>query len=178
MSTAVTPQDLRRAFGLFATGVTVVTAVSPKGEPVGITANSVTSVSLDPPLLLWCLASRSTSIPAFVPGAAFAVHVLAGHQAEVALHFARLGGSKFEVDAFWRTCPTPPEIAEAVACFACRVDSVFPGGDHQIIVGRVVDVATRELPPLVFQGSRFGSFERQVGSDLIDVWGESYDAWM
>jgi len=174
----MTPQDLRRAFGLFATGVTVVTAVSPQGEPVGITANSLTSVSLDPPLLLWCLANRSTSIPAFFPGAAFAVHVLAGHQAEVALHFARTGGSKFEVDASWRARPTPPEIAGAVACFACRVDSVFPGGDHQIIVGRVDGVATRELPPLVFQGGRFGRFEPQVGSGMIDVWGEPYDAWM
>jgi len=97
LSTSYTQRDLRDAFGLFATGVTVVTAVRPGGEPVGVTANSFTSVSLEPPLLLWCLASVSSGVAAFTHGAPFAVHVLSHHQNELARHFARRAHEKFEL---------------------------------------------------------------------------------
>src|SRR3984957_20955816 len=89
VSTSFTQRQLRDAFGEFATGVTVITAVRPDGEPVGITANSFSSVSLEPPLLLWCLSNNSSGAVAFGPGAAFAVHVLSHEQREMAVHFAR-----------------------------------------------------------------------------------------
>ena len=98
MKGGLSHRELRDVFGAFATGVTVVTAVRPDGEPVGMTANSFTSVSLDPPLILWCLADQSTSLPAFAPGAPFAVHVLGHEQRDLALHFARRGREKFDVD--------------------------------------------------------------------------------
>lgn len=175
---AAKPQDLRRVFGLFTTGVTVVTGVSESIEPVGVTANSVTSVSLDPPLLLWCLANKSGSLSAFKLGAAFAVHVLAAHQKDIALHFARAGGAKFEVDAWWRAHPEPPIIAEALARIGCRVESLYAGGDHTIIVGRVEALDSRNDAPLAFQGSRFGRFEPSAGDGEMNVWSNLSDHWM
>ena len=105
---ALSPRALRDAFGAFATGVTVVTAVRPDGEPVGVTANSFASVSLAPPLVLWSLANTSLSMAAFALGAPFAINILADGQRDLAMHFARSGKDKFDVDAAWRMSPAPP----------------------------------------------------------------------
>ncbi len=171
-------RELRRIFGLFTTGVTVVTAVSPGPEPVGVTANSVTSVSLDPPLLLWCLANKSSSLGAFLLDASFAVHILEEHQADIALHFARSGRAKFEVDSWWRSHPTPPVIDGALARIECRVEALHPGGDHTIIVGRVLAMSSRNAQPLAFHASRFGKFAPQRDAVNVDVWSDPRDAWM
>lgn len=170
---AFSQRDLRDAFGAFATGVTVVTAVRPDGEPVGMTANSLTSVSLEPPLLLWCLATASTSVAAFFPGAPFAVHVLSHNQMDIALHFARRAREKFEVDRHWRTNPHPPHVAEALCRFECRVHALHPAGDHVIIVGEVVALHRRAGAPLAFHAGRFGSFAADKGTPKVDVW----DSW-
>ena len=156
---AFDPRELRRAFGLFATGVTVITAVGPDQEPVGITANSLASVSLDPPLLLWCIANKSSNLPAFIPGRAFAVHVLAESQRDMALHFAKSGRTKFEVDSSWRLKPYPPRIAGALARFDCAVESVLSAGDHSIVLGRIANFESGQVAPLLFHGSQFGRFE-------------------
>ena len=95
MSRPIEPRELRDAFGTFATGVTVITARRPDGEPIGVTANSFASVSLSPPLALWCIARDSPSVQAFVEGANFAVHVLTAAQHDVALRFATRGGEKY-----------------------------------------------------------------------------------
>lgn len=163
-------RELRDAFGTFATGVAVITAVRPDGEPVGVTANSLTSVSLDPPLLLWCLANASASVPAFEVGAHFAVHVLSYEQRDLALHFARRNREKFEVDHHWRSKPHPPQLAEAVCRFDCRVQSVNPGGDHLIIVGQVTGFHRHPGAPLAFHAGRFGSFTADSNSPAVDVW--------
>jgi flavin reductase (DIM6/NTAB) family NADH-FMN oxidoreductase RutF len=170
-------RELRRVFGLFTTGVTVVTAVGPGPEPVGVTANSVTSVSLDPPLILWCLANKSTSLGAFGPGAPFAIHILAAHQADIALHFARSGRSKFEVDDWWRSHPSPPDVDGALARIECRVDALHGGGDHTIIVGAVTGLQARAAAPLVFHASRFGRFERDCGAGEADAVSQARDVW-
>ena len=138
LSTSFTQRQLRDAFGEFATGVTVVTAVRPDGEPVGVTANSFSSVSLEPPLLLWCLSNNSSGAVAFAPGAHFAVHVLSHEQRELAVHFARRTADKFEVDQHWRANPQPPHLEGALCRFDCRVHAVHPGGDHLIVVGEVL----------------------------------------
>ena len=96
MSSEFTVRELRDAFGQFGTGVTVITAVGPRGEPVGITANSLTSVSLDPPLLLWCLANKSSSTGAFAWQRRFNVHFLAEDQEDLAMQYARPSHEKFE----------------------------------------------------------------------------------
>lgn len=173
----MTLRELRDAFGTFATGVTVVTAVRPDGEPVGVTANSFTSLSLDPPLVLWCLSNRSTSVPAFARGAAFSVHVLGQDQSELASHFARRGREKFEVDFQWRREPRPPDIAGALCRFDCRVQALEPGGDHWIVVGEVTSVTRREGGPLVFHAGRFGRFVADPGSRAEEAWKSLHGEW-
>jgi len=177
LSTSYTQRDLRDAFGLFATGVTVVTAVRPDGEPVGVTANSFTSVSLEPPLLLWCLAAGSSAAPAFTHGAPFAVHVLSHHQLELALHFARRTQEKFDVDHHWRSKPHPPHLAEALCRFDCRVHAVHAGGDHLIIVGEVLGIACAPGTPLAFHAGRFGNFSADRGIGKVDIWEGLEDHW-
>lgn len=164
-------------FGLFTTGVTIVTGVNGEGEPVGVTANSVTSVSLDPPLILWCLASGSRNLGAFAMGVRFAVHVLAEHQALVALNFARSGASKFQGDGCARRHPEPPTIDEALARMVCRVVALHAAGDHMIIVGHVDTFEASEAPPLVFQSSRFGRFVPAAGAGADEPWRLFVDMW-
>ena len=171
-------RELRRVFGLFTTGVTVVTAVNPGPEPVGVTANSVTSVSLDPPLILWCLANKSSSLAAFTIDAPFAIHILAANQADIALHFARAGHAKFEVDEWWRTHPVPPQIDGALARMECRVSDLHRGGDHTIIVGRIEAISTRSASPLAFHASRFGRFTADPAGGDVEVWPDPRGAWM
>ncbi|HEY0942562.1 MAG TPA: flavin reductase family protein [Steroidobacter sp.] len=164
--------ELRRAFGLFATGVTVVTGMNAQGQPVGVTANSMTSVSLDPPLLLWCLANKSGSLGAFALDSPFAVHVLSESQADVALHFARSGSNKFAADVA-RDETKPPVIDAALARITCRVVALHAAGDHTIILGQVDAVESRNTPPLLFHASRFGRFspaQDEPWSLLVDMW--------
>jgi len=172
-------RELRDAFGLFATGVTVVTAVSPDGEPVGLTANSFTSVSLEPPLLLWCVANSSSSRHAFPVEAPFAVHILAHDQRDLALHFARRSHEKFDTDAQWRANPFPPQVADVLCRFECRVHSSHPAGDHLIIVGEVTAITRQRTGgALAFLSGRFGSFHADRGSPHVDVWHSWRDEWV
>ncbi len=177
MSTAFSERELRDAFGLFATGVTVVTAVRPDGTPVGVTANSFSSVSLQPPLLLWCLANGSSAVPAFAHGAPFSVHILAHHQLELALNFARRAHEKVEVDREWRNRPQPPQLADALCRFDSRVHAVHAGGDHLIIVGEVLRIACAPGTPLAFHAGRFGNFSADRGVGKVDIWEGLDDHW-
>lgn len=170
-------RELRDVFGTFATGVTVVTAVRPDGEPVGVTANSFTSVSLDPPLILWCLSLKSTSIAAFSPHAPFAVHVLANDQRDLALHFARTGRERFDIDPYWRTNPHPPRIAGVLSRMECRVHGVFPGGDHWIIVGEVFAMERESGDPLAFHAGRFGRFTLEPSVSEAEAWRTLHCEW-
>lgn len=177
MSTNYTQRDLRDAFGLFVTGVTVVTAVRPDGEPVGVTANSLTSVSLEPALLLWCLANGSSALPAFSQGGSFAVHILSHHQHELALHFARRTHDKFDIDRHWRSKPHPPHLADVLCRFDCKVYALHAGGDHLVIVGEVEGIARAPGTPLAFHGGRFGNFTADRGVGKLDVWEGLEDHW-
>lgn len=171
-------RELRDAFGTFATGVTVITAVRPEGDPVGTTANSFTSVSLDPPLLLWCLANSSASAAAFALGREFAVHVLAHDQRDLATHFARRLREKFEVDHHWRSNPHPPHLAGAVCRFDCKVHAQHEAGDHLIVMGEVIGIERHVGEPLVFQGGRFGGFSIDRGAPHVDFWESWRGEWL
>ena len=173
---SVTQAEFRKALGCFATGVTVIT-VDHEGEVHGMTANSLTSVSLDPPMLLWCLASSSPSIVAFEEGMKFAVHILAHHQGEFAKHFARRLREKFEVDRHWRSNPHPPHLANTLCRFDCSVHSVTQVGDHRIIVGQVFELTRHAGEPLVFHQGRFGSFTSDRGSPHVDPWDDWRGEW-
>jgi len=145
----------RNALGQFATGVTIVTTMDERSEPVGVTASSFNSVSLDPPLVLWSLAKTAHSMPAYQNSGGFNVHVLASHQSDMSNQFARPSDDKFAgVD--WTKCEAGfPLLPEYAALFRCKTHFQYEGGDHIIFVGEVIDFRTHDFPVLVFQGGRY-----------------------
>lgn len=156
----VAPLDLRGICSLFVTGVTVVTTLR-GDEPVGLTINSFTSVSLDPPLVLFCLHRNSSVRAPISETGLFTVNILAEGQDEVSRAFARLGGTRFpEVPLVTRTNNTPV-LAEALAHLDCRVINEMDGGDHVIVLGEVVDAGLlrHDEHPLTF----FRSELRRLG---------------
>ncbi len=152
---ALPAQDLRRALAQFATGVTVVTTRAPDGTPVGMTANSFASVSLDPPLVLWSLARSAASFTAFRQAAGFRVHVLAGDQLDVAKRFATRGVDKFTAGQWTYPDDGAPQLAGCVAWFDCETRSRHDEGDHVIFVGRIVAMGAPGGTPLIFHDSRY-----------------------
>ncbi|AXI47332.1 flavin oxidoreductase [Sulfitobacter sp. SK012] len=156
-----TTADLRRAFGRYGTGVTVVTTKTPTGL-VGMTANSFTSVSLDPALVLWSPATSSKRHDIFASAAGFCVHVLGADQLALAQHFATQGHDFETVD--WIEGPTgAPTLQGCLAAFHCETYAVHPAGDHSLILGHVKSAAMRENddPGLMFDRGRFGQFAPQ-----------------
>ena len=150
------PRGFRMALGAFATGVTVVTAMA-DGGPVGITANSFTSVSLDPPLVLWCPALASRRYAAFAAAQDFAIHVLSADQQTMADGFTRATQAFDDFD--WAPdAAGVPLIAGVAARFRCRLHALHPAGDHAIILGQVLSAMRTGHAPLVFHGGRFGGF--------------------
>lgn len=147
-------RTLRDALGCFATGVTVVTTLAPDGTPVGLTANSFTSVSLDPPLLLVCLHNNAASLPAFLAADHFAVNVLHIGQQPVSGRFATRGEDRFAATPCEEWESRVPIIRHSLASFECARHAVHEGGDHQILVGRVLRVRfePRRDPLLYFRG--------------------------
>lgn len=131
------PRALRDAFGAFLTGVTVVTAYGPDNKPLGFTANSFTSVSLDPPLLLVCLAKTSRNYTIMTEAKGFAVNVLAETQKDVSNTFASPVEDRFaSVD--WKNGPAgAPVFADTAAWFDCSMHQVVDAGDHAILIGKV-----------------------------------------
>jgi len=150
------PEEIRRAYGCFATGVGVATTVDEKGKRVGMTISSFNSVSVDPPLVLWSIDNNSLSYGAFSSADHFAVNVLAKHQRELSDRFAARGGDKFAGLACTEGLNGDPILPEFAACFECRIEYRYPGGDHMIIVGRVLRFEDRELEPLIFYRGQLG----------------------
>jgi flavin reductase (DIM6/NTAB) family NADH-FMN oxidoreductase RutF len=151
-----TERSFRDALGRFATGVTLVTAAGPHG-PVGFTANSFAALSLDPPLVLWSPAKHSQRHGIFTRAEHFAIHVLHEGQLGLMKLFHR-GGSGF-ADVPHATSPEGvPLLSDALARFECARHALFDGGDHSIVVGRVLRAEVRAGAPLVFSAGRYGSF--------------------
>ncbi|WP_135449851.1 flavin reductase family protein [Tabrizicola caldifontis] len=131
------PRALRDAFGCFMTGVTVVTTLDQDGRPLGFTANSFASVSLDPPLLLVSIANSSANRASFTKGAGFAVNILSENQKDISATFARPSDDRF-AGVYWRRGPVGfPLIAGASAWFDCTLHQVIPAGDHSILIGLI-----------------------------------------
>ncbi len=145
------PAEFRDALGCFATGITIVTAVGPRDEPVGITANSFSSVSLDPPLILFSLNRRAYSLCAFLSTQSFAVNVLREGQEALSERFARAREDKWSGLDYetWDTgCPI---LADTLASFECKIRHTYHGGDHVIFVGEVTRMeTTSDAEPLMF----------------------------
>lgn len=163
---------LRHALGQFATGVTIVTTAGINNEPVGITANSFSSVSLDPPLVLWSLSRTALSRKAFENAAYFCVHVLAASQEELSERFASRGKNKFG-GLIWAPGPgSMPMLEEYVARFQCRMTNQYPVGDHVVFVGEVLRFDKTDQRPLVFHGGRYALAERRTMAKVARRLGE------
>ncbi|MEU8269326.1 flavin reductase family protein [Sphaerisporangium sp. NPDC049002] len=154
-------QHFRNVLGRFATGVVAITALDPvSGEPCGLVANSFTSVSLDPPLVAFCVAHTSTTWPRLRSAERLCVNVLAEHHEQVSRQLAARGGDKFAGLA-WTTSPGgSPVLDGALAWIDCSVETEHLAGDHLIVVARVHDLDTHEdRGPLVFFRGGYGRFD-------------------
>jgi len=152
-ASGVSAAELREAMGHFATGVTVVTSVDADGQPVGTTANAVTSLSLTPPLVLVCFDLGSMTLQAIRGHGAFVVNVLSAPQQHLSRNFARRGFAAAWDGVRHRRGPTgSPRLEDVLAVLECTVEHSLPGGDHEIIVGRVRHAETSSTPgaPLLF----------------------------
>jgi 3-hydroxy-9,10-secoandrosta-1,3,5(10)-triene-9,17-dione monooxygenase reductase component len=134
---AISPTELRNAMRHWVTGVTVITA-SYEGNPVGMVSNSFTSVSLDPPLVSWCVDLRSTSFDAWSQTDNFAVHILHHAQKSLVTSFAKRGGEKFEGVSWHAGVLNSPILDDATLSLECEVWSRLTAGDHLILIGRVI----------------------------------------
>ena len=150
---------LRNALGHFATGVTVVTAETPSGRRAGLTANSFVSVSLDPPLISVCIASKSRGTSVIRDAGAFAVHVLHAEQEGLARIFARPGPDKLAHLGLERSALGNPVLERWLVLLECDLHAEYPGGDHRIFLGRVRRLRThrRGGSALTFFRGRFAS---------------------
>lgn len=151
-----TARALRDALGCFGTGVTVVTTQTAKG-PLAMTASSFSSVSLEPPLVLWCPAKASLRHADFVAADHYTIHILAQDQHDLAAHFARTGDDFDAID--WSRDDTGmPHLHGCLARFSCTRQQVYAAGDHSIIVGHVDQASYRPGTGLIFKRGEYGAF--------------------
>lgn len=150
------PRALRQAMGRFATGVAVITTRTSAGRLEGMTVNSFSSVSLDPPLVLWSLRRQARSRAGFVEAGCFAVNILSAEQDALSRHFATPMADRFESLAWEPGHGGCPLLAGCLAHFECDTHEVVEAGDHLILIGRIRQVTHRDGVPLVFHGGQYG----------------------
>ena len=148
--------EFRASLAMFATGVTIVTARTPAGRLIGLTANSFNSVSLSPPLVLWSLSQAASSMAAFSTGSHYAINILAADQKDLAERFSSKLPDRWDGVAFDEGVAGAPLLAGAAASFECFNRSRYEEGDHVIFVGEVERCSHREgAAPLLYHGGRF-----------------------
>ncbi len=148
----------RDALGEFVTGVTLVTTRSRDGNPIAVTVNSFSSVSLDPPLVLFSLARSASRFDDFMESDGFVVNILADDQEALSTHFASPGNAVMQAGQHHAGAGGQPCLNGAVACFECRVNKRHDGGDHVIMVGRVGEISLGEgIEPLVYHRGAYTS---------------------
>ena len=150
---------LRQCLARFATGVTVVTCVGSTG-PCGITANSFSSVSLEPPLLLWNIAKVSNSLQSYLDAEYFAINVLSTGQQLLSSHFAQSIHTLFDDVAHEASDKGVPMLPDTVACFECRTHQIHDCGDHYIIVGEIESCRFADKEPLLFFGTGYAAIAK------------------
>lgn len=153
--TAIDGKTLRQTLGRFATGVTIVTCLDGAGERVGLTANSFSALSLEPPLVLWSLRQSSPSLPAFRAAPHFAVNVLAQSQVDLSRRFASPTADKFAHGVWSAGRGGAPVLSGAAAVFECAQVQTQEAGDHLLVIGRVLALADLAAPPLLFHGGHY-----------------------
>lgn len=149
-------RELRNALGRFATGVCVVTAMSEDQQALGITANSFSSVSLDPPLVLWSLQNNSDVFDKFSRPAHFAINILSTEQQPLSNQYSRKGQHELDPSHYRQGKYGAPVLRQALVTFECNLHATYEAGDHLIIVGRVTDMHQRPSgEPLLFYSGRY-----------------------
>ena len=152
---AVDTKPLRQALGRFTTGVTIITCLDAQGRAVGLTANSFTSLSLAPALVLWSLRRSSPTLAAFSAATHFAVNVLGEAQVEVSRHFASNAVDRFAQGQWSAGLAGLPVLAGSAAVFECASVSQQDAGDHVLFIGRVLDFVEAPVAPLLFQAGHY-----------------------
>ena len=150
-------RDFRNALGRFATGITVVTTIGPNGKPEGLTANSFSAVSLDPPLILWCLGKSAASLPAFRDSGHFAINILEVSQRALSHRFATPSKDKFAGLDWQAGLGGAPIFPGCLASFECRTAEQYDGGDHVILLGLVERYRQTDGNPLLFNAGKYGT---------------------
>ena len=150
-------KEFRQCLGKFATGVTVVTCTDDDGRPYGITANSFSSVSLEPRLILWNIAKVSNSLQAFLDAEYFAINILTADQQDLSSHFAKSDHTLFDEIEIDRSAQNVPLIPDSLACFECRTQQIHDCGDHFIVIGEVLRFASTDADPLLFFGGTYAA---------------------
>lgn len=163
MTTEFDPKAFRRALGNFATGVTVITACTPDGVQTGVTANSFNSVSLEPPLVLWSIMKTSGSVEIFEKATHFAVNILAADQINLSNHFARPSDDKFAGVDYEKGFGDAPLLPECAARFQCENYERLDGGDHWILVGKVVAFDDIGRAPLLYHAGAYSAVIPHAG---------------
>lgn len=169
----VDPRTLRRALGAFPTGVVITTTWDLQSGPLGMTMNSFTSVSLDPPLVIFSIDRRAVSLPAWLRAAGYAINVLARGQELLSNQFARSLGEKWQDVRFTPGLHNAPLLDGAIARFECSRHEIVAGGDHMIFLARVNRVTCDEAAePLVFHRGRYGAVQARdsVGAPASFTW--------
>jgi flavin reductase (DIM6/NTAB) family NADH-FMN oxidoreductase RutF len=149
----------RQCLGKFATGVTVVTCVDAAGNPCGITANSFSSVSLDPPLILWNIAKVSNSLDAYLKAERFAINVLSSAQQSLSSHFAKSDHTTFNGVDYTLSELGVPLLPGTLATFHCRTHQTLDCGDHFVIIGEVTDYHSTDADPLLFYSGTYRAID-------------------
>ncbi|WP_233574786.1 flavin reductase family protein [Pusillimonas sp. NJUB218] len=162
------PKDLRRAFGRFGTGVTVMTTAGPDGRMVGITANSFNTVSLEPPIVLWSLSLRSPNLNNFKRAGRFVVNVLAIDQVRLSDQFARPAEDKFAGVAYRLNEQGQPVLEGCVATLECVIIDARTVGDHELFLGQVERYAYEATSPLLYCGGAYAQAQALTRLDATN----------
>ena len=157
-------RELRNAFGSFATGVTIITTREADGTPRGLTANSFSSVSLEPPLLLVCIAKSALSLRVFQEAPCFSVNILEHSQTDVSRIFASQIADKFDRVPWERGVSDVPLLRGSLARFSCETDRQIDAGDHTILLGKVVDFDYQNGTPLSYFRGQYGTLSIASGN--------------
>ena len=168
-SPAIDPKDFRNALSMFATGVTIITTRAANGEPVGITANSFNSVSLDPPMVLWSLAKNAYSLPIFQQAKEWNVHILSNEQEALSNKFAKKGEDKFAGITLDQGVTQSPLLPACSARFQCRTMFEYEGGDHIIFVGEVLAYDQNPTPPLLYLSGNYALATKKTNAIATEI---------
>jgi 3-hydroxy-9,10-secoandrosta-1,3,5(10)-triene-9,17-dione monooxygenase reductase component len=152
--------DLRTALGSFVSGITIITCTDEQRQPVGVTVSSFCSLSLDPPMVLWCLAKNARSASIFQSATHFAAHVLAHDQWHIAEKFATQGADKFGAVSWSPGKNGLPLLDDCTARFECARRAVHDGGDHWILTGLIENFAAWDIAPLAYHRGRYALTHR------------------